>query len=129
MSEYFLLNEVDLWAFTVLFVDLVVAVSLIVVLRFLFGLVANVHTATELAERDNFAFGISFSGGILAVAFTLTGVLSGTAAPNLLVETLMVAAYGSLGLVLIKVGRLTQDKLVLTGIDLQAEIRQGNLSA
>ena len=129
MSEYFLLNEVDLWAFTVLFVDLIVAVTLIVALRFLFGLVANVHTATELAERDNFAFGISFSGGILAVALTLTGVLSGAAAPNLLIETLLVAAYGSLGLILIKVGRLAQDKLVLTGIDLQAEIRKGNLSA
>ena len=129
MSEYFLLTGVDRWLFAVLFVDLFIAVFLITTLRFFYGWVANVHTVTELAERDNFAFGLSFLGGILALALMLTGVLSGDVADDLLTESIMVLAYGVLGIVLIKAGRLIQDKLVLTGIPLQEEIKKGNLAA
>lgn len=129
MSEYFLLTGLDRWLFTVLFVDLFIAVILIIALRFFYGLVANVHAATELAERDNFAFGLSFAGGVLALAFMLTGVLSGEAAADLMTESIMVLSYGVLGIVLIKAGRLIQDKLVLTGISLQDEINKGNLAA
>ena len=129
MSEYFLLTGVDRWLFSVLFVDLFIAVFLITALRFFYGLVANVHATSELAERDNLAFGLSFSGGVLALAFMLTGVLSGEAADDLLTESTMVLAYGVLGVVLIKAGRIIQDKLVLTGIPLQDEIKKGNLAA
>ncbi|MBL4606841.1 MAG: DUF350 domain-containing protein [Pseudomonadales bacterium] len=129
MSEYFLLTSVDRWLFTVLFIDLFIAVILIIALRFFYGLVANVHATNELAERDNFAFGLSFSGGVLALAFMLMGVLSGEAEDDLLTESGMVLAYGVLGIILIKAGRLIQDKLVLTGISLQDEINKGNIAA
>lgn len=129
MREYLQLDQLDLWVFNALFVDLAVALALIVALRFLFGLVANVHTGDELSERDNAAFGLSFTGGLLGLALMLTGAVSGDAANNLLTEAISVATFGALGLVLIKVGRRIQDKLVLTNIAIDEQINQGNLSA
>ena len=38
MREYLQLDQLDLWVFNALFVDLAVALALIVALRFLFGL-------------------------------------------------------------------------------------------
>ncbi len=129
MSEYLQFDQFDSWVFSALFVDLTVAVLLIVALRFLFGLVANVHTGDELSERDNAAFGLSFAGGLLGLALMLTGAVSGNAANSLSAELISVASYGLLGLVLIKAGRLIQDKLVLTNINLGEQISRGNLSA
>jgi len=129
LTEYIQISDADLWTMNTLLVDLFVAIILLTGLRFISGLVANVHTKTELAERDNFAFGLSFSGGMIALALMMTGVVSGEAHDNLITEGLMVALYGAVGLLLIKVGRFIQDKLVMTSIPIQEEIKKGNLAA
>ena len=55
--------------------------------------------------------------------------VSGDPGATLLDELISVVSYGVLGLILLWVGRLGQDKLVLTGIEIQEQIKQGNLSA
>ena len=59
----------------------------------------------------------------------LTGAVSGEPGSTYLNEIISVLAYGILGLLLIKVGRWMQDKIVLRGIELQAQIKAGNLAA
>jgi uncharacterized membrane protein YjfL (UPF0719 family) len=44
-------------------------------------------------------------------------------------EIVSVGSYGVLGLVLIKVGRLIQDKVLLRGIEIQSQIKSGNVAA
>ncbi len=123
------LSEVDIWVYQILVIDLVIAVAMISGLRFLTGIVANVNSAEELASRDNYAFGLAMAGGIVSLALMLTGAVSGEPGATVMGEVVSVLVYGILGMVLIKVGRLAQDKLVLTGIEIQSEIKAGNLAA
>lgn len=123
------LMDIDIFIYQILFIDLVIAVAMIAALRFLSGVVANVSSTEELATRDNFAYGIAMAGGILSLALMLTGAVSGQPGSTYLNEVISVLAYGILGLLLIKVGRWMQDKIVLRGIELQDQIRAGNLAA
>ena len=123
------LMDIDIFIYQILFIDLVIAVAMIAALRFLSGVVANVSSTEELATRDNFAYGIAMAGGILSLALMLTGAVSGQPGSTYLNEIISVLAYGILGLLLIKVGRWMQDKIVLRGIELQDQIRVGNLAA
>ncbi|MBV1885206.1 MAG: DUF350 domain-containing protein [Gammaproteobacteria bacterium] len=129
LTEYIQISDADLWTMNTLLVDLFVAIILLTGLRFISGLVANVSTKKELAERDNFAFGLSFSGGMIALALMMTGVVSGEANDSLITEGVLVGLYGAVGILLIKLGRVIQDKLVMTSIPIQEEIRKGNLAA
>lgn len=127
--ELFDLSEVDFYIYQILLIDLAIAVLMISGLRFITGVVANVNSAEELASRDNFAFGIAMAAGIISLALMLTGAVSGEPGVTYLSEIVSVLSYGILGLVLIKAGRFVQDRLVLTGIEIQAEIKNGNLAA
>lgn len=122
-------NAVDAYVYQIILIDLVIAVGLLSGLRFVTGLVANVDSAEELATRDNYAFGLAMAAGIVALATMLTGAVSGKAADTYLSEIVSILSYGVLGVVLIKVGRLIQDKFVLTGIQIQQQIKSGNLAA
>ncbi|MCB1647012.1 MAG: DUF350 domain-containing protein [Pseudomonadales bacterium] len=129
MSELIGFDSVDLYIYQILAIDLVIAVAMISGLRFITGLVANVDSAEELASRDNFAFGVAMAAGIVALALMLTGAISGDPAVSYVKEAANVAMYGVLGLVLIKTGRLIQDKLIFRELPVQARIRDGNLAA
>jgi uncharacterized membrane protein YjfL (UPF0719 family) len=129
MSELLNLSQVDIWTYQILLIDLAVAVLMIAGLRYIRGLVTNVDSTEELASKDNFAFGVAMAGGTLALALMLTGAVSGEPGATLLAELTSVISYGVLGLILLWVGRLGQDKLVLRGIEIQEQIKQGNLSS
>ncbi|MBL4682474.1 MAG: DUF350 domain-containing protein [Pseudomonadales bacterium] len=122
------IESVDVYIYQLLLIDLTIAVVMIAGLRFITGLVANVNSAEELASRDNFAFGIAMAAGIISLALMLTGAVSGEPAETYLSEVVSVLSYGLLGLVLIKAGRFFQDKLLFTEIEIQAEIKAGNLA-
>ena len=129
MGDLFNLSEVDTYIYQILLIDLTIAVVMIAGLRFITGIVANVNSAEELASRDNFAFGIAMAAGVISLALMLTGAVSGEPGETYLGEIVSVISYGILGLILIKVGRLSQDKFILTGIEIQGEIKAGNLAA
>ena len=70
-------SHINLWNLQALAVDFVIIFLLFVSLRVVKGLVSNVHATDEIASKDNFAFGISFAGGIAALAIMLTGASMG----------------------------------------------------
>lgn len=123
------LTHTDPGIFNVLAIDLAIAVVLLTGLRFISGLIANVSTTEELSQKDNFAFGIELAGAIVALAIMLTGAIEGEEAPNLLYETGLMAAYGVLGLILIKIGRLLQDHLILRKFSIRQAIMNENIAA
>ncbi len=124
----FSINFVEIWAWQITVLDFVISVALVVGLRKLTGLVGNLSTTEELAEKDNFAFGISLAGAIFALSLMLTGVLTGDVATSLLNEAILLIGYGVLGVLLIKIGRFVLDRWVLRGIEIQKEIKNANVS-
>ena len=123
----FSINFVEIWAWQITVLDFVISVALVVGLRKFTGLVSNLSTTEELAERDNFAFGISLAGAIFALSLMLTGVLSGDVATSLLNEAILLIGYGVLGVLLIKIGRFVLDRWVLRGVAIQQEIKNANV--
>jgi uncharacterized membrane protein YjfL (UPF0719 family) len=122
-------NNINFWNLQALTIDFVIIFALFVSLRLVKGLVSNVHATDEIASKDNFAFGVSFAGGIAALAIVLSGASMGDFGASLLDEAINMAAFGVVGLVLITAGNWIQDRFVLSQISLHDEISKGNLAA
>ncbi|MBT1444557.1 DUF350 domain-containing protein [Shewanella sp. JM162201] len=112
----------------ILGIDLAIAVLLLTAMRYLQGWSVNVNSSKELAEKDNFAFGISTAGAVLALGIVLTGAITGAPASDYVTEAIGVTAYGLFGMLLIKVGRVMHDKIALNNIDKNTFILKGNVS-
>ncbi len=109
-------------------IDITIAIILLGAMRFLLGLSSKVNSTEELAHKDNFAFGVSVAGSILALGIVLTGAITGENAPSYSMEIIGMLAYGAYGLLLIKVGRVIQDKVALHHLDKTALIKEQNLT-
>ncbi|MDP7593879.1 MAG: DUF350 domain-containing protein [Litorilituus sp.] len=109
-------------------IDIVIAIVLLGAMRFLLGLSSQVNSTEELAHKDNFAFGVSVAGSILALGIVLTGAITGENAPSYLMEVIGMLSYGVYGLLLIKVGRIIQDKVALQHLNKTELIKAQNLS-
>ncbi len=113
---------------TYLAIDVTIAIVLLGAMRFLLGLTSQVNSTEELAQKDNFAFGVSVAGSILALGIVLTGAITGENAPSYMMEIIGMLAYGAYGLVLIKVGRVIQDKVALQHLNKTELIKEQNLT-
>ena len=122
-------NGITMWSLQAIAIDFAIIIALFVSLKYIKGWVSNLHANDEITERDNFAFGISFAAGLVALAIVLTGVSSGAFAVSLQQEALQMAAYGFLAIVLIKLGHFFQDKVALRKVSLHDEIVKGNVTA
>ncbi|MFC1603174.1 DUF350 domain-containing protein [Pseudomonadota bacterium] len=122
-------NDFSLWAVGIIFVDLLIAVGAICALRYLQGLLAGVDTTTELATRDNYAFGISVAGGTLALALVLAGAVSGEASEGILSEAWNVFVYAVVGIVLLKVGTIINDQVIFHHFSLKQQVHENNIAA
>lgn len=109
-------------------IDITIAIILLGAMRFLLGLTSKVNSTEELAQKDNFAFGVSVAGSILALGIVLTGAITGENAPSYTIEIIGMLAYGTYGLVLIKVGRIIQDKVALQHLNKTELIKDRNLT-
>lgn len=122
-------NGITMWSLQAIAIDFAIIIALFVSLKYIKGWVSNLHANDEITERDNFAFGISFAAGLVALAIVLTGVSGGAFAVSLQQEALQMAAYGLLAIVLIKLGHFFQDKVALRKVSLHDEIVKGNVTA
>ncbi len=109
-------------------IDVTIAIVLLGAMRFLLGLTSQVNSTEELAQKDNFAFGVSVAGSILALGIVLTGAITGENAPSYMMEIIGMLAYGTYGLILIKVGRVIQDKVALQHLNKTELIKEQNLT-
>lgn len=129
MLDYIHIDFFDGHRLGFILLDIAIAIGLILTLRFLSGWVSHVKSLDELAKRDNFAFGISLAGGILALIVMMTGLVSENFTGHLGDQLRLLIGYGVLGVALIKCGRMIQDLIVFRGISIPEEILKGNKSA
>lgn len=129
-----IMNSINVFSYlkpeliALLAIDLVIAIILLAAMRFISGLWAKVNTTEELSQKDNFAFGISLAGSIIAMGVVLTGAITGESANSYLVEAIGVFSYGVAGLILIKIGRFVHDKVSLNKINKVEAIRDENVA-
>lgn len=116
----------DIWAY--LAIDIVLAIILLFMMRLLSGRMASVSTSDELCAQDNFAFGISVAGRMLALCIVLSAAAESSEESGYLVSALSMLMYGLVGILLIKIGRIAHDKIILNRLDKEKLIRDRNTS-
>lgn len=116
----------DIWLY--LAIDMAIAVLLLTMLRWLSGRLVSVNTTDELCAQDNFAFGISMAGRMLALCIVLSAAVASSEKSDYLLSALSMVFYGVVGIVLIKVGRVAHDKIILNRLDKELHIKQRNTS-
>ncbi|WJG10432.1 DUF350 domain-containing protein [Aliiglaciecola sp. LCG003] len=117
-------RSTDLWYFLV--IDIVITISLLFTLRLISGKMASVSTSDELCAQDNFAFGVSVAGRMLALCIVLSAAAANADQTDYVAAALSVLLYGLVGLLLIKVGRILHDKIILHRLDKEALIKDRN---
>lgn len=122
------ITQLDKHLIVILLINITIAILLLSAMRFLSGFSANVNSTDELSKEDNFAFGISVAGSIAAMGIVLTGAITGESANSYLLEATGMFAYGTFGLILIKIGRIVHDRIALNQIDKTAQIKARNIS-
>ena len=123
------MDSLSLWLWGIVALNLAVALVAMCALRFGAGVLFGVHTRDELAEKDNFAFGLTLAGGALAVALVLAAATDGEPAPAFLDELGAVVAYAILGLALLKVGIVVNDAIVFHRFSVRDAIKAQNPAA
>ena len=113
---------------TYLAIDIAIALLLLGVIRFLSGVPNDINVTQELGEKDNFAFGISVAGRMLALCMVLSAVVGRHIGLGFEVAAMGTTLFGAIGIILIKVGRIAHDKIVLHLVNKELAIRERNTS-
>lgn len=124
-----MIDALSLWQWSIVALNLAVAVAAICALRYGAGALFGVDTRDELAEKDNLAFGLALAGGALAVALVLAAATAGDAAPDYRTELGSVVAFAAVGLLLLKVGLLVNDGVVFHRFSLRGAVTAQNTAA
>ena len=106
---------------------LAIVFAVLLSVRMLYGAAAGLDTASEIADKNNFAFGIGLAGMTLGVAIMLSGVAEGDFAASIAEEVSGLVIYAVLGLALMWLTRLIFDRLSIPAFSVKAEIRNGNV--
>jgi len=94
-------------------IDISILIILLLFMRWLSGLMSKVSVSKELGERDNFAFGVSLAGRMIALAIVLSSVVGRHVELDFQTSLFKLLIFGLLGITLVRVGRFAHDKIVL----------------
>jgi len=86
-------------------IDISILIILLLFMRWLSGLMSKVSVSKELGERDNFAFGVSLAGRMIALAIVLSSVVGRHVELDFQTSLFKLLIFGLLGITLVRVGR------------------------
>jgi len=124
-----MLSESMIWIAGIICIDLILAVIAISGYRYFQSVTQGINTTQELSKKDNFAFGIAFAGGALALAQIIAAAVGGDPAANYFYEAINVSIYAVLGILLLRVGAIVNDKMNFNQFSLTKEISKQNITA
>ena len=105
------------------FIHLAVVLVLLVAGKFAYdGLHRGFGLRSELLEKRNLAAAVAVAGYYLGLAIVLGGVVSGPASFSLLDDVIGLAIFGLLGIVLLNLSALINDKAVFSQFAIEHEI-------
>ena len=111
-----------------LVIDVVLAMLLLLAMKWLTGMTRKNSVAEELGVKDNFAFGISIAGGMLSLCIVLSSVVGRHVGHGYQEAAIGMLKFGVIGIMLVKFGRFAHDKLVLNRVDTVAMISDRSVS-
>ncbi len=98
------------------------ALSVALVGVYLYDWTTPFKARVELAEKDNTAVGVDLIGYVLGIIALLAGAVSG--APEGAAHPLDIVVFGLLGVVLLRLGAVTADRLILSRFSVRKELTE-----
>ena len=123
-----MLSESMIWIAGIICIDLILAVIAISGYRYFQSVTQGINTTQELSKKDNFAFGIAFAGGALALAQIIAAAIGGDPEQSYVHEAINVSIYAILGILLLRVGAWVNDKVNFNQFSLTKEISKENIT-
>lgn len=114
-----------IWYFAI---DMGIAILLLSVMWWVSALLQEGSATNELTKKDNFAYGISVAGRMLALCIVLVGAVVNSKTNDFLDSAITILTFGVMGIVLIKIGRFAHDKIILNRFDKEQNIRDRNVA-
>ncbi|GGD57979.1 DUF350 domain-containing protein [Lacimicrobium alkaliphilum] len=108
--------------------DILIALVLLIAMRWVYTLWTRVDSTNELSGKDNFAFGVSVASSLLALSIVVWSAAEQASADDYLTQSLQMLVFGIGGIILIKIGRWAHDKVILNRFNKREQILQGNVS-
>lgn len=109
-------------------INVVIVIGVLFCYRHIQAKISGVSSTEELAHKDNFAFGLSVAGGLLALCLILASAVSGEIAGSLADEAINVLLYAAVGIVLLKLGMVVNDHLLMRAFSVTDQLRQQNMA-
>lgn len=109
-------------------IDIIISLLLLFAIRSLSGVLKRVSVREELGQRDNIAFGISIAGRMFALILVMSSVVGRHIGLGFESAALGMVLFGTMGILLVKIGRFAHDKVVLNQLDKDAMIIDKNVS-
>ncbi|QDP02266.1 DUF350 domain-containing protein [Thalassotalea sp. PS06] len=128
MEKIFSFGHIDSQVLMILAAEIIIAIMLLALMRYLYGWSLGLSTTKELSKVDNFAFGISMAGSIGGLGIVLTGAITPKYNAGMGSELVNMFSYGLLGLVLLYLGRSVHDRWALHLVDKQEQIKNKNIT-
>ncbi len=122
------MDSLTIWYLGIFAIDIAIAVVALIGLRFAMAWFTGVHVKDELDKKDNFAFGTVIAAAVVALSLVLSSAISGDVASAIGMEIINVITYAALGILLLKVGLLVQEKLILRGFSIKDELKNANMA-
>ena len=105
------------------FIYLAVVLALLVVGKWVYDVLhRRFALRTELIENDNLAVALAVAGYYLGLVIVLAGVVSGPASFSLLDDVIGLVMFGLLGIALLNLSALINDKVVFSKFAIEREI-------
>lgn len=109
-------------------INLVIVIGVLFCYRHIQAKIAGVSSTNELAQKDNYAFGVSVAGGLLALCFMLASAVAGEIAGSLAEEAINVLSYAVVGIILLKLGMMINDNIIMRGFSVTEQLRNNNMA-
>ncbi|TKB47193.1 DUF350 domain-containing protein [Thalassotalea mangrovi] len=128
MEYLFSFAPIDPEVLLILVAEIAIAIFLLALMRYCYGLFFATNSTDELAKVDNFAFGISLAGSIAGLGIILTGAITPKYNAGMGSELINMFSYGVLGMILLYLGRFVHDRWSLHLIDKRQQIADKNIT-
>jgi len=100
---------------------LIEVVAFVFLGKWILGIIANYSIKDEFTQKDNLALCVSSVGYMIGISIIATSAASGENLP-FLISLMEIATYGGLGIALLLISRLINDRFILSKFSIRKEL-------
>jgi hypothetical protein len=128
LTEYFQGLVSEDWHWDMVGIDLLMVVLFLVAFKYTLGWYSGVSVRNEVAEKDNFAFGIVVGSLFLSFFLIMSAATTGSDVVGWKEEIILMVSYGFSGTAMLLMSKIIFDKFSMRSFCVKDQLEKGNLA-